>query len=97
MVKNPPCSAGDAGLIPHGGTKITQAAGQLTPHATTTELVCLNERAHVPQTTEPTCSGACTPWLERENPHATTREKPVRCNEDLTKPKKIFLIKIIKK
>ena len=45
MVKNPPSKAGDAGLIPGWGTKIPHAAGQLSLHATTTELACFNERA----------------------------------------------------
>ena len=74
MVKNPPSSAGDVGSIPGWGTRIPHAAGQLGPHATTAELACHNRRACVPQTTEPVCSGACVPQLERENPHATTRE-----------------------
>ena len=42
VVKNPPCNAGDAGLIPAQGTKIPHAVGQPSPHATTTELACLN-------------------------------------------------------
>ena len=42
VVKNPPCNAGDAGLIPGQGTKIPHAVGQLSPHATTTELTHLN-------------------------------------------------------
>ena len=37
MVKNLPSNAGDAGLIPGRGTKIPHAAGQLSPHAATTE------------------------------------------------------------
>ena len=41
-VKNPPCNAGDAGSIPGQGTKIPHAVGQLSPHATTTELELLN-------------------------------------------------------
>ena len=81
MVKNPPSNAGDTGSIPGQGTKIPHATGQLNPHATTTELTRLNERAHVPQTTEPTCPGAQAPQLERENPHATTREKSAHGNE----------------
>ena len=76
-VKNPASNAGDAGSIPRQGTKISHATGQLSPRATTTELVRLNERAHVP---EPMCSGARAPQLEKENPHAITREKPTRCN-----------------
>ena len=42
MVKNPPCNAGDMGSIPGQGTKIPRAVGQLSPHATTTELAGLN-------------------------------------------------------
>ena len=42
VVKNPPYNAGDAGLIPGLGTKILHAAGQLSPCATTTELVRLS-------------------------------------------------------
>ena len=70
------------GSIPGQGTKIPHAAGQLSLHTATTELVHLNERARVPQTTEPTHLGAHTPPLERENLHATTRENPVHCNEE---------------
>ena len=81
MVKNPPTNAGDAGLIPDQGTKIPQTMGQLSPCTTTTEPACLNYRAWVPQTIEPMCPGACALQLERENPHATTRKKPARCNK----------------
>ena len=77
MVKNPPSNAGDTGSIPGPGTKIPHATGQLSPCTTTTELVvCLNERARVLQTTEPTRSGAHMPQLE--SPRSTTREKPAR-------------------
>ena len=38
--------------------------------------MCLNERACMPQTTEATALEP-VPQLERENPHTTTREKPV--------------------
>ena len=41
-VKNLPYNAGDVGSIPGQGTKIPHAAGQLSPHATTTELTRLN-------------------------------------------------------
>ena len=41
-LKNPPSNAGDAGLIPGQGTKIPNAARQLSPHAATTELERLN-------------------------------------------------------
>ena len=76
------------GSIPGQGTKIPHAAGQLSLRATTTEPTCLNESALVPQTTEPTWPGGRAPQLQRENPHATTREKPVCRNEDLTQLKK---------
>ena len=42
VVKNPPYNAGEAGSIPGQGTKIPHAVGQLSPRATTTELVSLN-------------------------------------------------------
>ena len=53
MVKNPPSNAGDTGWILGQGAKIPHAAGHLSPHAAITELACLNKRACVPQTTEP--------------------------------------------
>ena len=68
MVNNPPYNAGDMGSIPGQGTKIPHDAGQLSQHTATTELVHLKERARVPQTTEPTGSGAPVPQLEREKP-----------------------------
>ena len=37
MVKHLPSNAGDSGSIPGQGTKIPRAAGQLSPHAATTE------------------------------------------------------------
>ena len=37
MVKNPPFNAGDVGLIPDQGTETPQAAGQLAPHAASTD------------------------------------------------------------
>ena len=42
VVKNLPSDAEDMGLIPGQGTKIPHAAGQLSPHATTTELASFN-------------------------------------------------------
>ena len=42
VVKNPPCDAGDEGSIPDWGTKIPDAAGQLSPCTTTTEPARLN-------------------------------------------------------
>ena len=50
VVKNLPSSAGDASSIPGQGTKIPHAAGQLSLHTATTE---------------PACSGAHAPQLER--------------------------------
>ena len=56
VVKNPLSNVGDRGSIPSRGAKIPHAAGQLSPHAVTTELARLNEsqraanyRAHTPQ------------------------------------------------
>ena len=49
VVKNTPSNAGDVGSIPGQGTRFPHAAGQLSPRTATTELVCLNERVHVPQ------------------------------------------------
>ena len=82
MVENPPSNAGESGSIPGRGTKIPHAARQLSPRATTIELVHLNERGRMPQTTEPTCPGAHEPQLERENPHAATTKKPERRNKE---------------
>ena len=86
MVKNLPSNAGDMCSIPGWGTKIPHAVGQLSPGATTAELVHLSETAHVPQTTEPMRPGDHGPQLDRENPHATTREKPARCNKTSRMP-----------
>ena len=66
------------GLIPGQGTKIPCAVGRLSPCATTTELMHLNERARVPQTTEPMLSGACTP----QQSVCATLKVPARLNED---------------
>ena len=68
MVKNPPSNAGDAGSVPGRGTKIPHATGQLSLCVPTTEVTCLNERACVPQTTEPMLPGARAPQLERKTP-----------------------------
>ena len=79
VVKNPPSNAGDVGSIPGQGATIPHATGQLSPRATTTELAHLNKRARVLQTTEPMCSGARAPQLER-SPCTTTREEPTHRN-----------------
>ena len=42
MVKNPPSSAGDMGLIPGCRTKIPHAVGQLSPHAAMEDPTCHN-------------------------------------------------------
>ena len=57
MVNNSPSSAGEAGLIPGGGTKSLHAVVQLSLPSTTTEP--LHPRVHTPQ-------------LERR-PHAATK------------------------
>ena len=76
VVEHPPSNAGCAGLIPGQGTRISHATGQLSPHATPTELVCLNKRARVPQTAEPMRSGAHATTRERKNPHTTLERSP---------------------
>ena len=68
VVKNLPSNAGDVGSIPGQGPKIPHTTGQLSPCTTTTELVSLNERARMPQTAEPMCSGTLTPQLEKRKP-----------------------------
>ena len=95
VVKNPLYNAGDGGSIPGQGTKNPRATGQLSPRATTTELTGPNQRAYVPQTTEPMNSGAQMPQLQsphsldparhnyrRENLYATTRQKSTCHNEE---------------
>ena len=47
--KNPPSNAGHAGLILGRGTKISHAAGQLSPPATTREAHAPQQRARVLQ------------------------------------------------
>ena len=37
VVKNPPCNAGDTGLIPGWGTKVPRALEEWSPHGATTE------------------------------------------------------------
>ena len=51
--------------MPGWGTKIPHAAGQLSLCTTTTKLAHLNERAHMPQNTEPMRPGARAPQLEK--------------------------------
>ena len=56
VVKNLPCNAGDSGLIPAQGTKVSHAAEQLSPHTTTKESMGHKEGSHMlqlrPDTTE---------------------------------------------
>ena len=65
MLKNLPCNAGDSGSIPGWGTSIPHAMGQLSPQTAATE---------------PTCSGAHEPRLEkaqapRQRPRAKKKKK----------------------
>ena len=65
VVKNPPYNAGDVGSIPGQRTKIPHAAGELSPHDTTTELgTSTREPAHHSYR-------AHVPW----SPRATARER----------------------
>ena len=63
VVKNPPANAGDMGSIPGQGNKIPHVVGQLSLHVTTTE---------------PACSRACVPQLEKPEFH---NEETVHSNE----------------
>ena len=47
VVKNPPCIAGEIGLIPGHGTKISHPTEQLSPPVTTREAVGLKERSRM--------------------------------------------------
>ena len=49
LLRNPPCNAGDMGLIPGGETKIPLATQQLSPCTTTRESVRCNKRSHMMQ------------------------------------------------
>ena len=85
MVRSPPATAGNMGLIPDLRTKIPHAEGQLSP--------C------VPQLLKSQCPGACAPQQEKPQqekpaqsnervaPARPTREI-LRNNEDLVQPKK---------
>ena len=68
MVKNSPSNAGDAGSIPDQGTKIPHAAGQLNPGATTTEPTC--SRAHAPQLERSPCASAKIPRATTKTQHS---------------------------
>ena len=62
VLKNPPSNAGDTGSISGWGTKIPRAVGQLSLHAAATD---------------PTCSGACVPQLEK-SPRTATKDPACR-------------------
>ena len=49
VVENPPCNAGNAGLIPGQGTKIPHAMEQLSLPTTTRESVHHNKISHITQ------------------------------------------------
>ena len=72
VVKNWPYNVGDAGSTPGQGTKIPHATGQLSPHATTTELACLNKRDRVLQNYR-------VHALWSRSPCATTGERKPAC------------------
>ena len=78
MVKNPPSDVGDAGSIPGGGTKIPLAGGQLSPRATTTELVCC-------KTAEPMRPGVRATQLEREKTRTPQLERSLRATMKTTR------------
>ena len=67
VVKNPPSNAGNACSSLGQGTKVPHAAGQLSSHATTTELRRPNKRAHELQTAESTHSGAHALLLQSQH------------------------------
>ena len=92
MVNNPPYNAGDMGQ----GTKIPHATGQLSSRASTKEPA--HGKPQSPRALEPahhtyrarvTWSLSTTTREEKETPHATTREKPTRRNENSCVPQGI--------
>ena len=83
VVKNLPCNAGGAGLIPGWVTKILYAMEQLKAHVP--QLEPAHSRAHMPQLESPhaTVTEACAPWSpcttracvpQLENPCAAMKE-----------------------
>lgn len=66
MVKHPPCKVGDAGPILSQAIKTPHAAEQLSPHATTPELLCPSPQA---------------PQQERLRDSAKTREGQIKTNK----------------
>ena len=66
VVKHPPCKVGDAGPILSQAIKTPHAAEQLSPHATTPELLCPSPQA---------------PQQERLRDLAKTREGQIKTNK----------------
>ena len=62
VVKNPPCNAGDSGLILGQGTKIPHTVKQLYPHATATEARELRS----------SCAATRVCAQQKKTPRATT-------------------------
>ena len=62
-VKNPPCNAGDMGLIPGRGTKIPHAMELLSPRTTTREFMYFTERSRLMQQRS---------WVLQLRPNAAT-------------------------
>ena len=74
MVKNLPCSVGDAGSIPGWGTKIPRTSRQLKPLLCncwgphTLEPMCHTREALTPKTSCRTQGRACVPQLRPDQP-----------------------------
>ena len=66
VVKNPPCSAGDMGLIPGQGTKIPHAMERLSPCTAAGESMHHNEKI---------------PHDSTKSLHATTKTGGDECDE----------------
>ena len=86
MVKNSPCNARDAGLIPGRGTKIPHAAGQPSPCATTREPECSNYWSlHAP---EPVHHSQRIRTPPQKIPQAATKTQCSRINKEINTFKK---------
>ena len=66
MVKNPPFNTGDISMVPGQGTKILQAAGQLSPSAATAESTC----SRAPPLEKPTHCNEEPMQSKKKRPHA---------------------------
>ena len=55
MVKNPPCNAGNMGLIPGQGTKVPHAVEQLGTCATAAEPALCNSRVCMSDSQDSAC------------------------------------------